>query len=236
MPGGYRLVDRKFVRAWGNSPIIASGYRVSYERGIGPPVHCFGILPSELHLLNPPPEEEARGFTLMSEREKDTEFLRQCIVYDDSAERHKLDESITRLQRNERCVRRAVGLMALLIALALAGVCYASIFLGDYPHNITQFITPYVVKIFWALGGASLICILAFGGLGLVYRKELDQRREECRQLARKLLETRGGKPSIIPLSVAAKDREEIGGRSEATAPALKIVTLPKGLPNTFWV
>lgn len=131
----------------------------------------------------------------MSAHEKDLVFLRQCILYDDSAERHKLEESITQLQRNERCVRRAVGLMAVLIALALAGVCYAAIFLAPSPQSITQFIAPFVVRIFCALGGGSLICVLAFGCLGLVYRKELDQRREECRRLATKLLESRLGKP-----------------------------------------
>jgi len=37
--------------------------------------------------------------------------------------------------------------------------------------------------------------MLTFMGLGVVYRKELDQRREECRRLATKLMESRLGKP-----------------------------------------
>ena len=49
----------------------------------------------------------------MSEHQKQTAFLRQCLLYDDTGEGHKLEESITQLQRNERCVRRAVGVMAL---------------------------------------------------------------------------------------------------------------------------
>jgi len=32
---------------------------------------------------------------MMSAHEKDLAFLRQCILYDDSAERHKLEETIT---------------------------------------------------------------------------------------------------------------------------------------------
>ena len=167
----------------------------------------------------------------MSEREKDTTFLRQCIVYDDSAERHKLEESITQLQCNARCVRRAVGLMALLVALATAGMCYSTVILAD-PQNMTELMAQFINKVFCALGLGSLICLLAFTGLAAVYRKELDQRREECRQLARKLFETREGKSSIIPLSVAAKDLENIGGGSEATVPALQIVPLPKGLTS----
>jgi len=119
----------------------------------------------------------------VSEHEKDTAFLRRCILYDDSVERHKLEESITQLQRNERSVRRAVGLMVLLVALALASLCYSAIFLTTSPSLI--------IKVFSALGVGSLICMLAFGGLGLSYRKELDQRREECRRVALKLLEAR---------------------------------------------
>jgi hypothetical protein len=139
----------------------------------------------------------------MSEHDKDTAFLRQCILYDDSAERQKLEESISQLQRNERCVRRAVGLMAVLIAVALAGICYGAIFLVEYPQDMTYLTTPLIVRIFCALGVGALICVLAFGGLGLIYRKELDQRREECRQLAAKLLEARLGKPRAMSLAAA---------------------------------
>lgn len=47
----------------------------------------------------------------MSEHDQDLAFLRQCILHCDSAERHKVEESIAHLQRDERAVRRAVGLM-----------------------------------------------------------------------------------------------------------------------------
>ena len=66
---------------------------------------------------------------------KDTAFLKQCIGYDDTAERDRLEERIAQDQRNERCVRRAVWLMALLSALAIAGLCYAAVFLEDFPQN-----------------------------------------------------------------------------------------------------
>ena len=134
----------------------------------------------------------------MSEREKDTTFLRQCIVYEDSAERHKLEESITQLQRNGRCMRRAIGLMAMLVALATAGLSCSAVLLADYPQNMTQFIN----KVFCALGLGSLICLMAFAGLAAVYRTELDQCREECRRLARKLLEGRVAKATIAPPSL----------------------------------
>ena len=78
---------------------------------------------------------EANGATaaMMNEHQQQTAFLRQCLLYDDTEERHKLEEKITRLQVDERCVRRAVWLMALFAALAMAGLGYAAVFLADYP-------------------------------------------------------------------------------------------------------
>ena len=143
----------------------------------------------------------------MSDHQRETAFLRHCILYEDTVERHNLDARLTLALRDERCVRCALWLMALLTALAIAGVCYATVFLTDYPHNMTRLITPFIVKVFCALGVGSLICMLAFAGLGVVYRKALDQRREECRRLAAKLFESRLGKPLITPLQVMRDNR-----------------------------
>lgn len=63
----------------------------------------------------------------MSEHEKHTEFLRQCVLYDESARRRKLVENISQLQRDMRCVRRAVWLMAILTAAIMAGLGYGII-------------------------------------------------------------------------------------------------------------
>jgi|SRR6185503_12932378 len=143
---------------------------------------------------------------MMSERERDTAFLRQCLCYDDSAERHKLEEEINEAQRNERCVRRAVWLMAVLTMIAVAGLCYATIF-QDAPQNMSQFITPLFIKVWCAVGIGSLICMLAFAGLCVFYRKEMEKRREECRQRATKLLESRLGKPSTMPAPGMVKEQ-----------------------------
>ena len=131
----------------------------------------------------------------MSEHQKQTAFLKECLLYDDTPDRHKLEERITRIQHDERCVRRAVWLMALFAALAVAGLCYFVIFLLDYPLSTSQLLTHFTAKVFCALALGSLICMFAFMGLGMVYRRELDERREECRRLATKLLEARLGKP-----------------------------------------
>jgi len=146
----------------------------------------------------------------MSEQQRETAFLRQLIAYDDTAERHKLEEGITQAQRDERCVRRAVWLMVLLAALAAVGLGYAAVLLGDYPHNMSRFVTHFLVKGSCVLGLASLISLLGFVGVGAVYRKNLGQRREECRRLAATLLESRLGRPGTVPLPGIVKEPEII--------------------------
>ena len=93
----------------------------------------------------------------MSEHQKQTAFLRQCLLYDDTVEHHKLEQNITQLQGNERCVRRAVFVMALLVALAMAGHCYSATFLTDRRQNMSQFLTQFISKVFCVLGLGSLM-------------------------------------------------------------------------------
>ena len=136
----------------------------------------------------------------MTERQRETTFLRQLIAYDDTAARHKLEESISRAQRDERCVRRAVWLMAVLTALAAVCLGYAAALLPDYPHNLSRFATRFIVKVSCALGLASLVSLLGFVGVWARCRKDLGERREECRRLGRNLLESRLGQPRTMPL------------------------------------
>jgi hypothetical protein len=131
----------------------------------------------------------------MNDRQRQTEFLSQCLLYDDSSERQQLAERIRHLQHNERAVRRAVWLMILLAALAFAGLGYAAVFLPEFPQNMQGFKLRFLPKLFGAVGVGSLICIPVFLGLEMLYRSELNKRREECRRLATKHLEARLGKP-----------------------------------------
>ena len=159
----------------------------------------------------------------MSEHQRETAFLKQCIGYDDTAERDRLEERIAQDQRNERCVRRAVWLMALLSALAIAGLCYAAVFLEDFPENKSHSV---ILRIFAALGLGSLISLLAFGGLGVVYRKALDRRREECRRLATNLLESRLGKPRPMALPEVVKGTGDYHAVQPAGAAANNDLTI----------
>jgi hypothetical protein len=161
---------------------------------------------------------------MMNEHQRETAFLRQCLHYDDTAQRQELEERLSQAQRDERCVRRAVWLMALLTALAMAGLCYSAVFQAQSMSQLTRSFTS---KVFCTLALGSLICLTAFVGLGAIYRKVLDQRREECRRLATKLLESRLGTSHPRPLPGAVKDRENLVNGNEAIASTSEIVKLP---------
>ena len=156
----------------------------------------------------------------MSEHQKHTEFLKQCILYDDSSERHRLEQKVAGTQRDLRCVQRAMWLMALLTLLAVAGLGYEDVLMVNFPYD-----TPTsAISTICALGVGSLISFLAFAGLGMIYTRKLDQRREECRQLVTRLLESRLGKPIADPLRDIRNNR--VGGENVS---AIKIESAAQG-------
>lgn len=131
----------------------------------------------------------------MGEHQKQTEFLKHCLRYHESATREELNREITQIQRDQRCVQRAVWLMAVLTALAVVGLGYPAILLENFPYSPPQFF----VNLCCAVGVGSLISLFAFAGLWMVYRKKLDQRKEQCRQMLTTLLESRLGNPVSTP-------------------------------------
>lgn len=110
------------------------------------------------------------------------------------------------LQSKERCVQRAVWLMVLVFALAAAGLCYWAVFVTDHPRNISEFVTPFISKGFCEVGLGAMICLVAFIGLGVIYRKQLERRQEECRQMATRFLESRLSPPGTPPSAPVAKE------------------------------
>ena len=165
---------------------------------------------------------------MMTEHQKETAFLRQCILYDEGVGRQDLEKKIVQLQRDEGCLRRAGLLMTVLSAMAFAGLGYSAVLLDDFPERMSEFVTRFIVKGCFALGFGSLICLLTFTSLGIVYRRKLDQRREECRQLVRRLLESRLGKPVFAPSQDMRDNRvgERDGRTVHAAAEARSMILL----------
>ena len=144
---------------------------------------------------------------IMRDHQQQTEFLKRCLRYDESAGREKLEQEITQMQRDERCVQRAAWFMAVLAALAAAGLAYQAILLENFPYGPPQF----MVNVICTLGMGSLISLLAFLGLGISCRKKLDQRREECRQMITRLLAARLGNPAATPWREGSVSHESRG-------------------------
>lgn len=133
---------------------------------------------------------------IRNDHQKHTEFLKECLRYDENARCQELAQEIIRMQRNERCVQRAAWLMAVLTALAVALLVYPAILLENFPYSVPQL----MVNLVGVLGMGSLISLLAFLVLGVIYRERLNQLREESRRRVAKLLETRLG--NVAPTSV----------------------------------
>ena len=129
----------------------------------------------------------------MSEHEKHTEFLTQCLLYDESAGRDELIKEIARIQSDLHCLQRALWLMAVSGALIVVVLSYEGVLAQNFPYKTSQ----SIINLIFAAGVAVLISFLAFVGLWMVNRWKLDVRREECRQMVAKLLESRLGKPAI---------------------------------------
>src|SRR3989454_41453 len=96
----------------------------------------------------------------MSEREKQTRFLKELIRSEDHEELRALQTRITQAERDERCMRSAVWLMFIVALISGAGLGYSAVFVREFFDNTT----PLVVKLFTALVMASFMCLVGFLG------------------------------------------------------------------------
>ena len=126
----------------------------------------------------------------------ETAFLRHIIRYGDGEEPGKLETSITRVQRDQRCVQRVAYAMAPFPLLVIARVFYAEILQEDFSYS--GFGLGF--RLLCVLGLASLICLVGSVGLLTVYRLKLNGLRKECLQLVHGLLESRLSKPQVPTL------------------------------------
>jgi hypothetical protein len=147
----------------------------------------------------------------MNAHPRETLFSRHLIRYYDSDGRGTLEESITQLQRDERCVQRFASVMALVPLLAIAAVGYGTMLQETFPYD-----EPHpVIRILWEMGLASLICLVALTGLLMGYHRKLKRAGEKRLRLTTRLLEPQWDKPEIAMLPGSdrgADDREASEG------------------------
>jgi hypothetical protein len=156
----------------------------------------------------------------MSEHQKETAFLRHCLRYGGGAEHQAMDEVIVQIQKDERCVRHAVWLMALTAGLTAVGLGYGTVLIENFPQDASQLIA----KIIFALGLASMTSLVVFIGLGVVYRQKLDRRREECRRMISALLESR--------LGAATEAMSRKNHEAEGNSGAVRMAHIGDGFPG----
>src|SRR5438876_4412915 len=102
----------------------------------------------------------------MSEREKQTEFLRELMRSHASQHCSDLQLRMAKAERDERCVRSAVRLAFLLGSLSALGLGYSAVFLPELFRSNTS----VTVQVFTALLLASGICLAGFIALWCWYR------------------------------------------------------------------
>jgi hypothetical protein len=123
----------------------------------------------------------------MSKHHEHTEFLKHCLRYDDSPERHAMAETLTRLQSELHIVKRLSCLMGVSIALAGTSFAYTGNLVQDFPCSVQRFIMNIVLGLF----AGSSVCLLAFIIFGIFLYKKLHCQREACRQFLMRLLAAR---------------------------------------------
>ena len=158
---------------------------------------------------------------MSSEQHTETAFLRRCLRYDESAASRQLEKRISQVQGKSRCLNRARWLVAFLTALAVAGLGYAAVFQDRFPEQAFLFTTLFITNSIRAACLGSLISLLAFAGLGIVYSWELNRLRREVRQFVTKFLESRLGEPHATDRNGHFKGREmtALGGEMAVPTP-----------------
>lgn len=159
----------------------------------------------------------------MNEHQRETAFLRNIISFDESGERHKLEQRIGQVQRDERCVKRTAWVMGLLGGLGLAGLGYGMLFGERFPYGNSQL----AFEILCIVGLAALISLGVLACFLIGCRQKLNKIREECRRLIISVLESRLGKPH---LSLLRDVPQRVGERAIAIAPTGVVTSPQQGL------
>jgi hypothetical protein len=115
----------------------------------------------------------------MTERDRQTEFLMRLLVLADPKVESDLQARIDQAQHDEKCVRLAFTLVALIGGFAIAGLGYCAVLHPEFFDSSA----PTLVKLFCAVGLGSLICMIVFLCCWLWYRHISNRLYEECRQL-----------------------------------------------------
>jgi hypothetical protein len=170
---------------------------------------------------------------MSSQKHKEMAFLRRCLRYDESAAGRHLEERIALIQSKHRSLSRARWLVAFLAALAVAGLGYAAVFQDRFPQQAFVFTTLFITNAISAVCLGSLISLLAFIGLGVIYGRELNRLRDEGRRSITRFLESSLGTPFAANQNGHFKEYEvnPLDGEIPASAPGRANFSRAPGSP-----
>jgi len=129
----------------------------------------------------------------MTERQKETKFLKSLILCDDSEQGRRLQQGIKKAEEDERCIRCAVYLVGVLALLCLSGLGYSAVLVPQF----NRFSSHISTHVFCIIGLGSVICLIIFLGYLFWYRAVSNRVYEECRRFLRPLLESRINQKSL---------------------------------------
>jgi hypothetical protein len=150
---------------------------------------------------SPPTPDPMDGKPMLNrtmEHNKEHSFLKLLIAHDASEESRQLQDDLAQAERDERCIRRAMFLMAVIFMLSLAGLGYCAILLPDVFHNPRHL----VMRSLGYLGLGSLISQGAFLGYLLWHRIGVRRLRRECRRLVLALARSQLRLPAAPSLTI----------------------------------
>ena len=117
----------------------------------------------------------------MTERQRQTEFLKELIEAEDCDVCKDLQARIFKAEADEHCIRSAMSRAVTLALLSLLGLGYAIVLA---PENVNSGST-FTVKVLTVLFLASSICLVGFIGFLHSCRRVTNQLYNECRQFIR---------------------------------------------------
>lgn len=125
----------------------------------------------------------------MSERYRQTEFLKKLIQFSDTEPARHLQERLHQAQQDENNLRRKICGVIFLFFLALVGFGYTAIFVPE-AYNVSF---HWLVRIFSVLALAAVLCLGIFVPYWCSYRRLVNRIQEEARGLVHSTLGTARG-------------------------------------------
>lgn len=115
----------------------------------------------------------------MSEHQKQTAFFKIMVQADDSLEHQELKDRILKAEHDERCVRRAIVKIALLMAISFFGCLYTLVMMPEVIFDSNHSLR----KVFQILALGSIMSITTYIGFWFYYRALLFQVHSDCRDM-----------------------------------------------------